>query len=246
MADRRKDPVEAVRAARKALADAMRGLAAYHANACVKCGLCGETCHIYRAEPEPENLPAAKADEVIRFYRRYHTLAGRLVPGLVGARDLTPEALDRLVEAVYGRCTACGRCGLHCSIGLDVASVIGAGRRMLVAAGRVPVVADLHELDHGALVRILTEPRNCLVRQYQTVLSVEGVDLSFTPGSLDAIADEAITRKVGARGLRIILEELMLEIMYQIPSLPELKELTISKEVVQGRVPPLPAVRKVS
>ena len=112
--------------------------------------------------------------------------------------------------------------------------------------GRVPVVADLHELDHGALVRILTEPRNCLVRQYQTVLSFEGVDLSFTPGSLDAIADEAITRKVGARGLRIILEELMLEIMYQIPSLPELKELTISKEVVQGRVPPLPAVRKVS
>ncbi len=87
--------------------------------------------------------------------------------------------------------------------------------------GRIPVVADLHELDHEALVRILTEPRNCLVRQYETVLSFEGVDLSFTADALDAVAEEAITRKVGARGLRIILEELMLDIMYQIPSLPE-------------------------
>ena len=112
--------------------------------------------------------------------------------------------------------------------------------------GRVPVVADLHELDHEALVRILTEPRNCLVRQYQTVLSFEGVELSFTPDALDAIADEAITRKVGARGLRIILEELMLDVMYQIPSMPDLKELVISSEVVERRVPPLPVVRKVS
>jgi ATP-dependent Clp protease ATP-binding subunit ClpX len=112
--------------------------------------------------------------------------------------------------------------------------------------GRVPVVADLHELDHEALVRILTEPRNCLVRQYQTILSFEDVELSFTPDALDAIAEEAISRKVGARGLRIILEELMLDVMYQIPSLPDLKELVISSEVVERRVPPLPVVRKVS
>ena len=112
--------------------------------------------------------------------------------------------------------------------------------------GRIPVVGNLHELDHDALVRILTEPRNCLVRQYQTILSFEGVDLSFTPDALSAVATEAITRKVGARGLRIILEELMLDIMYQIPSLPDLKELVISEEVVQRRVPPLPVVRKVS
>ncbi|MBD3849699.1 MAG: ATP-dependent Clp protease ATP-binding subunit ClpX [Acidobacteria bacterium] len=112
--------------------------------------------------------------------------------------------------------------------------------------GRIPVVANLYELDHEALVRILTEPRNCLVRQYETILSFEGVDLSFTANALDAVAEEAITRKVGARGLRIILEELMLDIMYQIPSLPELKELVISRDVVKRRVPPLPAVRKVS
>ncbi len=112
--------------------------------------------------------------------------------------------------------------------------------------GRIPVVANLHELDHEALVRILTEPKNCLVRQYQTILSFEGVDLSFTPDALDAVAEEAFTRKVGARGLRIILEELMLDIMYQIPSLPDLKELLISRDVVERRVPPLPVVRKVS
>jgi ATP-dependent Clp protease ATP-binding subunit ClpX len=112
--------------------------------------------------------------------------------------------------------------------------------------GRIPVVANLHELDHEALVRILTEPRNCLVRQYQTILSFEGVDLTFTADALDAVAEEAITRKVGARGLRIILEELMLDVMYQIPSLPDLKELVISREVVERRVAPLPIVRKVS
>lgn len=131
-------PADAVRTARQALANTVRGLAAYHANACVKCGLCGESCHIYRAQPEPANLPAMKAGEVVRFYRRYHTLLGRLLPGLVGARDLTPAALDELVAAVYGRCTGCGRCGLHCSIGLDVAAVIRAGRQMLAAVGKVP------------------------------------------------------------------------------------------------------------
>jgi len=112
--------------------------------------------------------------------------------------------------------------------------------------GRIPVVATLHELDHDALVRILTEPKNCLVRQYETVLGFEGVELSFTPDALDAVADEAISRKVGARGLRIILEELMLDIMYQIPALPDLKELVISRDVVERRVTPLPDVRKVS
>ncbi len=112
--------------------------------------------------------------------------------------------------------------------------------------GRIPVVATLHELDHDALVRILTEPKNCLVRQYETILGFEGVDLSFTAEALAAVADEAITRKVGARGLRIILEELMLDVMYQVPSVPDLKELVISRDVVERRVPPLTAVRKVS
>ncbi len=112
--------------------------------------------------------------------------------------------------------------------------------------GRIPVVGTLHELDHDALVRILTEPKNCLVRQYQTILGFEGVELSFTADALSAVVDQAIERKVGARGLRIILEELMLDVMYQVPSVPDVKELVISRDVVERRVPPLTAVRKVS
>jgi ATP-dependent Clp protease ATP-binding subunit ClpX len=112
--------------------------------------------------------------------------------------------------------------------------------------GRIPVVATLHDLDHDALVRILTEPKNCLVRQYETILSFEGVELNFTPEALDAVVEQALTRKVGARGLRIILEELMLDIMYQVPSVPDIKELMITRDVVERRVSPLTAVRKVS
>lgn len=109
-----------------------------HVNACVHCGLCGESCHIYLADPVPENLPAAKAGQVAALFRRYHTLVGRTMPWLNGARDLDERALDDLTEAVHGRCTACGRCGLHCSVGLDLQAVIAAGRAILATAGRIP------------------------------------------------------------------------------------------------------------
>lgn len=131
------DPGRLARA-RAALAAAMRGRAAYHVNACVRCGLCAETCHIYLAEPEPENHPGAKVARVLSHYRREQTLLGRHLPGLVGARELTARSLAELAETAYGRCTACGRCGLHCSVGLDVAAVIRAARQALAAAGEVP------------------------------------------------------------------------------------------------------------
>jgi ATP-dependent Clp protease ATP-binding subunit ClpX len=110
--------------------------------------------------------------------------------------------------------------------------------------GRVPVVANLHELDRAALVRILTEPKNSLVRQYETMLSFEGVELRFTDDALVGIAEEAISRKVGARGLKIILEELMLEIMYQVPSRSDVTEIVVTREVVERRVAPLASMRK--
>ncbi len=112
--------------------------------------------------------------------------------------------------------------------------------------GRIPVVGTLHDLDLDALVRILTEPKNSLMRQYQTILSFEGVELRFTPDALRAVAEEAITRKVGARGLRIILEELMLDIMYQVPANPDLDEIVITRDMVERREAPMTAVRKVS
>jgi Fe-S oxidoreductase len=132
------DPARVEQTACRALAEAIRGLGAYHLNSCVRCGLCAETCHIYRAEPEPANHPGVKAEKVVRHYRRYHTWLGQHAPAWVGAKQLTPAALDELVETVYGRCTACGRCGLHCAVGLDVAAIIRVGRNVLAATGRVP------------------------------------------------------------------------------------------------------------
>ena len=110
--------------------------------------------------------------------------------------------------------------------------------------GRIPVVAALHELDQAALVRILTEPKNSLVRQYEIMLSFEGVQLRFTEDALSAISDEAIARKVGARGLKIILEELMLEVMYQVPSRSDVTEIVITREVVERKAVPLASMRK--
>lgn len=112
--------------------------AAIHMSACVRCGLCGQSCHIYRSEPTPANLPASKVEAVASFHRRRHTFLGRHAPRLVGARDLGPRELESLVETVFGRCTGCGRCSLHCSIGLDVSAIIRAARRVLTKAGLTP------------------------------------------------------------------------------------------------------------
>ncbi len=110
--------------------------------------------------------------------------------------------------------------------------------------GRLPVVATLEELDEPALVRILHEPKNSLIRQYQTILEFEGVELKFTDEALVAIAKEALKRKVGARGLRIILEELMLELMYTIPSQRDIKQCLINEEVVASRIQPIMLYKK--
>ncbi len=105
--------------------------------------------------------------------------------------------------------------------------------------GRVPVLATLEELDEDALVDILTKPRNALIKQYQTLFEMEGVDLKFTDDSLRAIASEALRRKTGARGLRSIMEEIMLDVMYDIPSKEGIKECVISDDVVAGSKPPV-------
>ena len=101
--------------------------------------------------------------------------------------------------------------------------------------GRLPVIATLNDLDEHALVRILKEPKNSLVRQYQTMFELEDVELKFTDGALKKIAMDATKRNVGARGLRIILEELMLEMMYVIPSQRDIKECVITEETVLNR-----------
>jgi ATP-dependent Clp protease ATP-binding subunit ClpX len=105
--------------------------------------------------------------------------------------------------------------------------------------GRVPVLATLDELDKAALVEILTAPRNALVKQYQKLLEMENVQLTFTESALSAVATEAIDRKTGARGLRAIIEEIMLDVMYDLPSQSNVKECVISEETVTQSKQPL-------
>jgi ATP-dependent Clp protease ATP-binding subunit ClpX len=105
--------------------------------------------------------------------------------------------------------------------------------------GRVPVIASLGELDEEALVDILTKPRNALIKQYQRLFEMEGVILKFTDDALKAVAKEAISRKTGARGLRAILEEVMLDVMYDLPSKENARECIIDDEVVTTTKPPV-------
>ena len=105
--------------------------------------------------------------------------------------------------------------------------------------GRLPVVATLHELTEDELMKIMLEPKNALVKQYQKLFGMEDVTLRFTEGSLKAVAHEAMKRNSGARGLRSILENIMLDIMYEIPSQPDIRECVISEEVVTNRESPL-------
>jgi len=105
--------------------------------------------------------------------------------------------------------------------------------------GRLPVIATLDDLDEDALVKILTEPKNALAKQYQKFFEFERVKLRFTEGGLRTIAREATKRKSGARGLRAILEEVMLDTMYELPSQIGIKECIISEEVITKREQPL-------
>ncbi len=105
--------------------------------------------------------------------------------------------------------------------------------------GRLPVIATLEELDEAALVEILTKPKNALLKQYQRLFEFEKVKLKFTPGALTAIAKEAVKRKSGARGLRAILETMMLDIMYEIPSQTNVREVVVNEEVCTKKEQPL-------
>ena len=110
--------------------------------------------------------------------------------------------------------------------------------------GRLPVVAPLHELNVDALVDILTKPKNALVKQYQKLFEMDGVKLKFTKGALHAIATESQKLKSGARGLRAVLESSMLDIMFDIPSEPNIKEVLLNEDAVEKKSPPIKVYAK--
>lgn len=105
--------------------------------------------------------------------------------------------------------------------------------------GRLPVVATLNDLDEAALIQILTEPKNALIKQYKRLFNMEGVELTFTDGALSVIAQKAIERKTGARGLRSILEATLLNTMFELPAIENIEEVVINEEVILNNAEPL-------
>ncbi len=129
-------------------ADFKRGLDVFRAklgatdasylNTCVHCGLCAESCHYYRAQPELENVPAAKLEKIAAVFKREFTTMGKLVPGLVGAKALDKDMARAWVDAVFGRCSLCGRCSLNCTVGIALPRMFRAARAALGAMGLTP------------------------------------------------------------------------------------------------------------
>lgn len=116
----------------------MDGKLLTHLNSCVHCGLCAESCVYYLADPQAKFIPATKVELVSAIYRRYKTFAGKVAPGLVGARKLDDNSVSEMVDLLFGACTNCGRCVSHCSIGVDISYVVKKGREMLSNMGYVP------------------------------------------------------------------------------------------------------------
>jgi ATP-dependent Clp protease ATP-binding subunit ClpX len=112
--------------------------------------------------------------------------------------------------------------------------------------GRLPVITSVNSLDRDALIQILTEPKNALVRQYHRLFELDGVDLDFSDDAMEAIADQAILRGTGARGLRAIMEEVLLSVMYDIPSRKDVAKVVVTRETVLEHVNPTIVPREVA
>ncbi len=110
--------------------------------------------------------------------------------------------------------------------------------------GRLPIMVTLNSLDKAALLKVLTEPKNALVKQYQKLLEMDGVDLRFDEGVIEAVAEEALARKTGARGLRAIFEEMMMDTMFEVPSREDAAECVVTVDTLQKHQPPLVVTRE--
>jgi len=109
-----------------------------HLNSCVHCGLCAESCHYFLATGDNKYLPTRKVKVLSSIYKRRYTFLGRVFPSWVGAKDLSDDAVEELVDVMFGACTMCGRCTLHCSIGVDIPLIVRTARSMLVEMDLVP------------------------------------------------------------------------------------------------------------
>ena len=161
--------------------------------------------------------------------------------------------LDKIVESRIGRKGLGFGATLHSKADREAADVFGdvLPEDLLKFGmipefiGRLPVITNVRQLDREALVRILSEPKNALVKQYQKLFELDGVDLEFTDDALEAVADQAILRGTGARGLRAIMEEVLLSVMYEVPSRSDVARVEITREVVVSNVNPTLVPRDV-
>jgi ATP-dependent Clp protease ATP-binding subunit ClpX len=112
--------------------------------------------------------------------------------------------------------------------------------------GRLPVVASIDDLDEAALVKILAEPKNAIVKQYAKLFEMEGIELKFTDSALHEIAKKAIKRKTGARGLRTIMEDCLLEMMFEVPSMTDIAEVIVDDKVISQKAQPKTVAKKKS
>ena len=162
--------------------------------------------------------------------------------------------LDRIIESRIGKKSLGFRAVLHGKDDPDAADVFGdvMPEDLLKYGmipefiGRLPVLTSVQNLDREALIRILTEPKNALVRQYKRLFELDNVDLDFTSDALEAISDQAILRGTGARGLRAIMEEVLMSVMYDIPSRKDVARVVVTREVVLEHVNPTLVPRDIS
>ncbi len=162
--------------------------------------------------------------------------------------------LERIIEQRIGRKGIGFNATLHSKHDLDAADIFGDVMpedllkfgMIPEFVGRVPVITNVRALDRDALIRILTEPRNALVKQYRRLFELDSVELEFTDDALEAVADQAILRQTGARGLRAIMEEVLLSVMYEVPSRNDVARVVINREVVLENVNPTLVPRDIA
>lgn len=181
-----------------------------HLNSCVHCGLCAESCLYYVATGDDRFTPARKVDIVASVYKRYQTLGGKLLPALVGARELNDSTAAEMVDLLFGACTMCGRCTMHCSIGVDIAYLVRTGRTLLSNMGYVPQTLQ-------STVKAALETGNNM-----------GIPLDDFTGTIRWMEEELMD-EVGNPEARIPLDEPGKKVLYTLnPREPKFFPLSIS------------------
>ncbi|MDR0498931.1 MAG: (Fe-S)-binding protein [Holophagales bacterium] len=163
-------------------------------NSCVHCGLCANSCHYNRAMPELENVPARKLEHIVSVFKSKFTTIGRIAPGLVGARPFNREMIRAWVDAVFGRCSLCGRCSINCTIGIPMPSLFRAARASLASMGLVP--SDLQ----ATVDNSLKYGNNMAIEKEEWVETVEWIEEELQAEVEDTEARLPLD-KVGAKYL---------------------------------------------